>query len=149
GTRGGIAFVPEERLDASRFIEERQLAGRNRLDEIRQVFGVVPGLLGGSRQQGALSFGFRDSDRFAIHEQEIIALARLKWCLAQCDAASSGGIELTVILNDPAARHELRVDLLTGELFWSQVRHWGGACLSMLWFWGASCARVGSLEQTG
>lgn len=83
----------------------------------------MAGLLGNARQQCALLFGFGNSDSFAVYEQEVIAGAGFERCFAQGDAASGGGVELLVLLNDPATRGELRVDLLAGELFWSQIRH--------------------------
>ena len=46
-----------------------------------------------------------------------ITCARLERRFTQRDATPGGGIELLVILNDPARRDQLRVDLLAGELF--------------------------------
>ncbi len=73
-------------------------------------------LLGDARQERAFLLGLDDADGFAIDEQEIIAGAGFKRRLTQCDTAPGGGIELLVILNDPAARNELRVDLFSGFL---------------------------------
>ena len=123
----GVALVAEERFDAGGFVEEGQRAGCDGLNEIRQVLGVMTGLLGDARQESALLLGLGDADGFAVHKQEIIARAGFEGRFAQGDAASGGGIELFVILNNPTARDELRVDLLAGELFGSQFRHGGPA----------------------
>jgi hypothetical protein len=85
-------------------------------------------LLGDARQERALLLSLGDADGFAVHEQEIIARAGFHRDFAQRDAASTGGIERPVVLNDPAAGDELRVDLPAGELF-RGIRHGAGRWL--------------------
>jgi len=74
------------------------------LDEIRQIFRVMVGLLGDAGEQGALLFRLIDADRLAVHQQEAIAGAGFERGFAQRDTASGGRIELPVILNHPAVR---------------------------------------------
>lgn len=120
--RRGIAFVAEKGFDAGGFVEERERAGSNGLDEVGEILRVVARLLGDAGEQRALLFRLDHADGPAIHEQEVIARAGFQRSFAQRDATTGGGIELPVILNDPAGRGELRVDLLAGALFWG-VRH--------------------------
>ena len=116
-TGRGIAFVAEESLDTGGFVEERERARANGLDEVRQVHRVMSGLLGDARQESAFLLGLNDADPFAIDEQEIVAGAGFQRHFAQRDAASRGRIELFVVLNDPPARNELRVNLPAGKFF--------------------------------
>ena len=113
----GIAFIAEEGFNAGGFVEERQRAERDGLNELGQVLGVVAGLLGDAREQRAFFLGLGDADRLPIQEQEVITCAGFERRFTQRDATPGGGIELLVILNDPARRDQLRVDLLAGELF--------------------------------
>ena len=62
-----------------------------------------------------------DAGSFPIHKQEVVAGAGLERRFAQRDTTPGRQIELFVILNGPATRSKLRVDLTTGKLFWS----WG------------------------
>ena len=123
GTRRGIALVTKEGFHTGGLIEKWERTGPGRLNKVGQVLGVVTGLLGDARQERALLLGLGDADRFAVHEQEIVARAGFERRFAQGDAASGGWIELLVVLNEPAARGELRVYLLSGVLFGSQIRH--------------------------
>ena len=113
-TRGGIAFVAEESLDAGGFVEEGQLARADGLDEVGQIHRVMRGLLGNARQQRAFLLGFDDADGLAIDQQQVIAGAGLERCFAQRDALPGGEIHRLVILRGPAGRDELGVDLLAG-----------------------------------
>ena len=123
GTRSGITFVTEKGFDAGGFVKERQRTGREGLDEVGQILRVMAGLFSDARQECALFLGFGDPDGVTIHEQEIVTRTGFERHFAQGNAAADGGIELPVILHDPPAGGELRVDLLAGELFGSQVRH--------------------------
>ena len=107
----------EKNLDTSGFVEKRKRARHNGLNEVRQVHRVMGGLLGDARQERAFLLGLDYAGGFAIDEQKIIAGSGFQRRFAQRDAASGGGIELLVILNDPATRNELRVNFLAGELF--------------------------------
>lgn len=58
-----------------------------------------------------------DAGSLPIHEQEVVAGAGLERRFAQRDATPGRRIELFVILNGPATRSKLRVDLTTGKFF--------------------------------
>ena len=62
------------------------------------------------------------TNSLAIDKQEVVAGAGFQRNFTQGDAARGRRIELLVILHDPAARRELRIDLLPGKLFRS-FRH--------------------------
>lgn len=125
GTRRWIALVAEEGFDAGGFIEEWELARNSGGQEFGQAVCVTRGLLGDGRERGAFLFRFDDTERVAVHQHQVIAGPGGKRHLAHRDPPACGEIQCLVILNDPARRDELRVDLLTGELFWGQLRHSG------------------------
>jgi hypothetical protein len=66
GTGVGVAFITEESSDAGGFAEERQRAGSDGLNEVRQVFGAVAGLLRDTSQEGAFFLGLGDADGSAV-----------------------------------------------------------------------------------
>ena len=125
GTGLGVALVAEERFNAGGFVEEGQRAGCDGLNEIRQILGVMAGLLGDTRKEGALLFGLGNANGLAVHNQQVIAGAGFERDFAQGDPASGRGVKIAVILNHPAGSAELRVNLPAGELFGVQVRHGG------------------------
>jgi len=58
----------------------------------------------------------------AIDQEQVVAGAGLERDFAEDDAATGGEIDGPVILNNPAGRDELSVDLLAGESLGSE-RH--------------------------
>jgi hypothetical protein len=119
--RFGVPFVPEKRFDASGFVKKRQRAGAGGREKIGQAFGIVAGLLGDGAQEGPFLLGFKDAERFAIHEQKIIASPGLERDLAQSDAAPGGKVHFGVILDDPSRRKKLGVNVLARLLFGRHV----------------------------
>lgn len=113
----GIAFIPEIGFDAGGLIEKREDARGDGLDEIRQVFSIVAGLLRDTGEERALLLGLDHAHGLAVHQQEVIAGTGFERRFAKRDASGGGGVELLIILNSPATRSELRVDLFTGFLF--------------------------------
>ena len=114
--RRGIAFVAEKGFDAGGFVEERERAGKAGGEKGREACGVAPRLVGDDGERGANLLCLNHAESFPIHEQQVIARAGRERDFAQRDAATSGKVHLLVILNDPAAGRELRVDLLAGQL---------------------------------
>ena len=84
-------------------------AGKLFLQKVRQIFAVMAGLIGYRREERALIFRLYDAERFAIHEQQIIATARFERDFAESNAAGCGRIVLLVILHRPAAGKELLI----------------------------------------
>ncbi len=106
-------------------------------------------LLGDAGKQRALLLRLDHADGLAIHEQEVIARAGFQRRFAQRDATAGRGIELPVILNDPAGRGELRVDLLASALF-GRFSHGSASDLIWIGFWAghvrsADVAKVSKL----
>jgi len=127
GARVRVAFVAEERFDAGGFVEERKgsdAGGEERGQEIGERGGVVGGLLGDAGERGAGLLGFDHANRLAADEEQIIAGAGLELDFAEGDAGTGGKVDGFDILNDPAGRDELGVDLLAG-LGFGRKRHAG------------------------
>ncbi len=115
--RVGVAGVAEECFDAGRFVEERKRAGETGGEKVRKAGGIAGGLLGHGRERGAFFYCFGHADRATIYEEKIITGAGLERNFAKGDASAGGEIGFLVILHDPPARDELRVDLLAGGGF--------------------------------
>ena len=121
GARRGIAFVAEESFRAGGLVEERERACESGSEEIRETRRVPARLLGDGRERGAFLLRLDDTERMAIHEQQVIAGAGLQRNFTQRDAAAGGKIHRLEILNDPAGRDEHRINLLTGFFFRGHV----------------------------
>ena len=123
GAGSGIAFVAEESFDAGGFVEERERARQPGGEEVGQVAGRAPRLIGDDRERGAFLLRLEHAESHAVHEQEIVTRTGLERHFAQRNPPPCGEVHRLEILHHPAARSELRVDLLAGPLFWRQVRH--------------------------
>jgi hypothetical protein len=123
--RCGIARVAEVGFHAGGFVKKRKRAGESGGQKVRQAGGVTSGLVRDSGECRAFLLGFNHAQRLAVHKQQIVTRAGLERRFAQRNAASGGGVKLLVILYDPAARNQLRVDLPAGALLWG-FRH--GPC---------------------
>ena len=104
------------------WLRSTMLAGREGLEDFREILRIMAGLLGDAGKQRPGALGLHHADGFAVHEQEIIALAGFDGGLEQGDAPAGGGIELLEALNRPTGGDELGVDLPAGELF-GRFRH--------------------------
>ena len=116
GARVGVTRIAEVGFHAGGFVKKGQCPGCSGGKEVGEAGRVSSGLIGDGGERGAYLLGFNYAESFAVHEEQVIAGTGLERRLAQRDAASGGWIELLVILNDPAARNELRIDLLAGAL---------------------------------
>lgn len=83
----------------------------------------MSGLFSDSREKRAHFFGFDNANGLAVDEQKIITCAGFERGFPQSNASCGRGIELLVILHQPARRDELRIDLLASQLFRVKVRH--------------------------
>jgi hypothetical protein len=54
-----------------------------------------------------------DTDRFAVHQQEVIASARFERNLAEGNPVPGGKVQFSEILNYPSSAQQHRIDLLT------------------------------------
>lgn len=120
GTRVRVAFVAEVCLGARGFVEEREgenAGGQETGEVVRQVCGVVAGLVGHGGKRGAGFFGLDHADGFAVGEQEVIAATGLQRDLAHRDPSAGAEVELFIVLHLPVAAREESVDLLAGKLF--------------------------------
>ena len=100
GTRLRIAFIAEERFDASRFVIERKPVGG--LEEIGKVLAIMGGLVSHGGERHADFLGFNHANGLAIHQQQVIAAARFQGNFAKSDAAGGAKVNVFVILDDPA-----------------------------------------------
>ena len=113
---GGVAGVAEEGFGAGGFERERQLSGAD-LEIRRQLRRVVRRLLGFADEQGAGAFGFDDTERLPVNDQQLVAAATGEWHFTQRDATRRAGVVAAVVLNGPAGGDEEGVDLQAGKLF--------------------------------
>lgn len=118
-----ISRVPKERLHAGRFVEEWQRPDPADGEKVRQPHRIAGGLLGDGRELRSGLFRLDDTDRCAVHDQQIVARSGLEWHLSERYSSASRKINGLVVLDDPARRGQLGVDLEAGALFRGQVGH--------------------------
>ena len=80
-------------------------------------------MVGNGGERCADLLGFNHAEGFAIDKQKIIAGASCERHFPDGDAAPGRKINGPVVLHEPAACDELRINLLAGDLFRIEVRH--------------------------
>ncbi len=113
----------EAGFDAGALVLERQRASW-RGQVVRDAFAVLRGLQFDSGEGLAFLLGLDDSDRSAVHEQQVVSLAmpRLERELADSYATSGGQVRSPLVLSYPASFRQELVDVLPGPIFRSS-RH--------------------------
>lgn len=112
---------------AGRFVGERKRALPGG-DPLVQSFGVLPGLESDALERVARRLGFDDADGPPLDVEEVVGEAALRFAvllplervLPDGHAGACVDVHVAVVLNGPARRHELAVDLLAGALFRGQ-----------------------------
>jgi hypothetical protein len=75
--------------------------------------GIALGLLGDTREGGALFLRFYDAEGFGIDEEDVVGWPTFGTKFSDGDATGGGEVERGDVLHDPARSHELGVDMFS------------------------------------
>ena len=125
----GVEEVGEPGLGAGRLVGERERPDR-RGELVGEAGDVLAGLGLDADEGGADLLGLEHADRLAVHEEQVVgnAVAGLEGELADgdtCHRPARGGrgqVDRPVVLDDPAGRGQLLVDLNARSSLGRQVR---------------------------
>ncbi len=122
GTWSRVAPVAKIALDPSGLVEERERPRGRGLHEVRQVRRVQHRLLGHAREGHAALFRLDDPHGLTVHQQQVVAGPLLERDTPEHNAPPVGGAVGLVVLDHPATRRKLRVNVLAGLLLRGDVR---------------------------